>query len=335
MFQIGLSELRAGPAAEGGGRRPALFSLSEEKKLMRRVAIAAAVLAALTAAACEKSNNPPTPVEPTSPAQVSAIKGAPTSLTLRQDSVYQLSLDVTNASGQAIPIPDITYSSSDKTVATVDESGAITAVGAGTATITATYSAYYLANPLSVTVPVTVTSRPIASFAVQPTDTTIYSDQTFTISTLALGTGGAADTISARPVSFASSDTTIATVGDDGTVTPVATGSVTITSTIACGKGCTDKSATTTVTIVNRPVETVTVSPDQLNLAVGDSQPLTVTLKAANGSTLTGRTITYQSLQPSIATVDSKGVVTAVASGTATIKVTSEGKSGYALVVVQ
>lgn len=81
-------------------------------------------------------------------------------------------------------------------------------------------------------------------------------------------------------------------------------------------------------------VATVSVSPSTTTLAVGATQQHTATVQDAGGAVLTGRSVTWASSVPSVATVTSSGLATAVAPGTATITATSEGKSGSATVIV-
>jgi acid phosphatase type 7 len=92
--------------------------------------------------------------------------------------------------------------------------------------------------------------------------------------------------------------------------------------------------ATVTVSGCNVPVATVTLSPTAINLQIGQTSQLTVTLKDANGNVLTGRTVTWSSDNGSVATVSGTGLVTAAGVGTATITATSEAKSGTASVTV-
>src|SRR5207247_6908003 len=56
--------------------------------------------------------------------------------------------------------------------------------------------------------------------------------------------------------------------------------------------------------------------------------------KDANGNTLTGRTVTWASNNNPAGTVSSSGLVTGVATGTALITATSEGKTGSAMIAV-
>lgn len=89
------------------------------------------------------------------------------------------------------------------------------------------------------------------------------------------------------------------------------------------------------------PVASVVVSPASANLFVGvvDSTTLgTVviapTVKDASGNVLSGRTITWSSSAPAVATVSSTGVVSAVAPGTASIMASSGGQTGQVSVTV-
>jgi len=73
-------------------------------------------------------------------------------------------------------------------------------------------------------------------------------------------------------------------------------------------------------------------------MAVGATTQATATLKDANGVILTGRTVTWASDNPGIATVTSNGVATAVVTGvgpgSTSITATSEGRTGLATVTV-
>jgi hypothetical protein len=83
------------------------------------------------------------------------------------------------------------------------------------------------------------------------------------------------------------------------------------------------------------PVAAVTVAPSAASIAVGATQTFTATTKDASSNTLTGRTVTWTSMSPSVATINSAtGLATAVAAGTATIKATSETKEGTATLTV-
>ena len=82
------------------------------------------------------------------------------------------------------------------------------------------------------------------------------------------------------------------------------------------------------------PVATVTVSPASSNLAIGQTLQLVATLKDAAGNTLTGRSITWSSGAPLLASVNGTGLVSGLVAGLVPITATSEGKSGSASITV-
>lgn len=88
------------------------------------------------------------------------ITGLPKSITIDGEATPTYQLEWTVLPANALD-PSVTFTSSDETVATVDENGLITAVGVGSADITVTC----VANPsVSVPVGVTVTSVPLPSW---------------------------------------------------------------------------------------------------------------------------------------------------------------------------
>src|SRR5205823_6518767 len=80
-------------------------------------------------------------------------------------------------------------------------------------------------------------------------------------------------------------------------------------------------------------VATVTVSPATPSVTAGQTVQLSATMKDANGSTLTGRTVTWAS-NANVATVTNNGLVTGMTAGSATITATSEGQNGTSTVTV-
>ncbi|MCD8131355.1 MAG: Ig-like domain-containing protein, partial [Lachnospiraceae bacterium] len=126
--------------------------------------------------------------------------------------------------------------------------------------------------------------------------------------------------------SYASGNTGVVTVDDDGKIRAVAAGTATITVTASCDgyEGSTPtKSCTITVTQTYSDF-TLTLDNSTLSLAVGASGTLNATVSdEASGADLT---YTYVSSDNSVATVKGSGssvTISAVAAGTATITVTA------------
>ena len=123
-------------------------------------------------------------------------------------------------------------------------------------------------------------------------------------------------------VSWTSDDTGVATV-NNGVVTGVGTGTANITATTADG----NMTATCVVTVTAAVLVSVTsISLDKASasIKVGATETLTVSYTPSNANT--GKSITWTSDKPAVATVNN-GIVTGVAIGTATITATSEGGS--------
>ncbi|HEY2379357.1 MAG TPA: Ig-like domain-containing protein, partial [Gemmatimonadaceae bacterium] len=82
------------------------------------------------------------------------------------------------------------------------------------------------------------------------------------------------------------------------------------------------------------PVASVAVTLNSSTLSIGQSTQAVAKLSDASGNVLTGRSVAWSSSNTSVATVDTLGLVTAVAAGTAAISATSEGVSGSAQLTI-
>lgn len=83
------------------------------------------------------------------------------------------------------------------------------------------------------------------------------------------------------------------------------------------------------------PVASIALDQSDVGLVPQFTVQLTATPKDANGTTLTGRTITWQSNATSVASVSGGGLVTGLAVGTTLITAASEGRSAVATVTVR
>ena len=173
---------------------------------------------------------------------------------------------------------------------------------------------------------VRVAPIPVMTVTVAPASASVLVGQLLVLSATTADSAG--NVLSGRPVTWSSSNTTVATVSSTGLLTGVASGAATITAT---SEG---KSGTAEVTVTVAPVATVTVSPGAPSVAIGGTAQLTAALRDANGNPLSGRTVTWATSDGGVATVSSTGLVTGVTVGSATITATSEGKSGSATVTV-
>ena len=130
-----------------------------------------------------------------------------------------------------------------------------------------------------------------------------------------------------QSVAWTSRDTAVATVSDSGVVRGLAVG----TTLVRAQRG--KKSATAEVEVVPARVAALAVAPRRVTLRVGTSARLRATARDAGGGVV-ARDVTWQSSDPTVATVGGDGRVTAKAGGSATITVMSEGKSATAEIAV-
>ncbi len=258
------------------------------------------------------------------PAAVASVTVTPSSLSGTVGQTGQLTAVVTDANGNTMTGQTITWTSSNSGVATVNASGLVSAVGAGSATITASTGGK--SGTASVTV--TTVAPVVASVTVSPSSVSNSVGQTAQLT--AAAKDGSGNTMTGQSITWSSSNSSVATVNGSGLVSSVGVGTATITAT-SSGKSGT---ASVTVAAAAPVVGSVTVTPAALTGTVGQTGQLTAVVTDANGNTMTGQTITWTSSKTSVATVNGSGLVTAVSAGTATITASTSGKSGTASVTV-
>jgi len=169
-------------------------------------------------------------------------------------------------------------------------------------------------------------SAAVASVSLNQTSASIASGATLTL--VATPRDAQGNAVTNSTVSWSTTDSTIAAVSSSGVVTGKTPGSATITAT---SEG---KSATAAITVTGVPVATITLNASTATIVTGQTTTFSAVTKDASGNVLTGRTVTWGSSTPGVATVDANGVVTGVSQGTATITATSGTASAAATVTV-
>lgn len=246
----------------------------------------------------------------------------------------------------------IEWTSSDESVATVDETGTVTAVAAGEANVTASVKDADIAASTHIKVVVT----PTGVAAPESIDLVTNGENTKDLDAKLVP----ADATDVK-LAYESSDESVATVDETGKVTAVANGECTITTYVtaktedaeaselsavvveaadseevddsvatmpedlaamdsAFGVVPKNLKAETKVTVTTN-VESVTLDKTEGVLTVGNTVTVTATVTP---DTATNASVTWSSSDEAIATVDSEGKITAVAPGTATITAVSD-----------
>ena len=217
----------------------------------------------------------------------------------------------------------LAWTSSDESVATVDETGTVTAVAAGEAEITAAVKDTEMQDVCVITVKVSAKELKVPdTLEVKLNDT----DET------AIEAKCEPEDASNISFDFASSDEEVATVDKDGKVKVLKAGECDITTTLMQdGEKVTEK---TTHVKAFYEVESITLDSNEGKLTVGNSHTIKATVAPKEVAAET--TIEWSSSNEKVATVDSNGKVTAVSSGNATITATAgEESANYEVTVEQ
>lgn len=237
--------------------------------------------------------------------KVSEVKVTPSTAQITKGGSVSLSAEV---------LPDnvedktVTWTSSSPEIATVDNNGTVTGISLGSATITAS------CGEKSGYSTITVSAIAVESVTITPSSLEMIEGETASLKAEVLP-----ENADDKTVVWESIDESIATVDTQGNVTAIKPGKTKIMAT------CGNQGATCDITVSGKPVESVTVEPAQISLKSGEQKQLTATVLPEDAE---DKTVTWESSDENVATVDDNGTVTAVAAGEAIITAKSADKQG-------
>src|SRR6266850_6682528 len=293
-------------------------------RVLMRTFILAVTGLALGVIACSSSDGTSVVIVQKTPvASVSLVLPAPSLIAGQKEKATAVPRD---ASGAPLSDRPVTWQSSSSAVASVTDSGMISAVARGSATISATSEGVSAQASMSVLDPA---PAPVASVSVALGASSLNPGQT--TQATATTRDASNNVLTGRAITWGSSNTGIATVSSAGLVTAIAVGSAQITGT---SEGQSGSSTLTVTSSPPVPVASVSVALAASSRNPGQTTQATATTRDANNNVLTGRSISWSTSNSSIATVSGSGLVTAVAVGTAQIAATSEGQTGSATLTV-
>lgn len=258
---------------------------------------------------------------------VASVTLAPTVDTTSYADTVRFVATPRDASGTPIPGRTVTWDiAAGAPLASVNTTGLVTPTIQND-TVTRTVTVRATADGIAGTASLLLTKVPVDTVVMSTNAVSRTSGATVQLT--ATPRSAAGNTLTQRPIVWATSNAAVATVNAAGLVTAVAAGTATVTATTE------GKVGSTVVTVTNTPVASVdVVLPGQLDvpgfvLGTGRQQQVLAVLRDASGSVVTGRTVTWTSETPGIASVSATGLVSAVAiSGGTNIRATSEGVTG-------
>ncbi len=201
---------------------------------------------------------------------------------------------------------NVCYTSSDPSIATVDQTGLVKAKSVGDAVITATSADGLFTDTYAVNV---YSTLKVESITVPETLEMTVGD------TKQISATVVPESLSSS-IAWGSSDESIATVDENGNITAIKHGNVTITATAVDGSEVTGSCAVT----VNYIPSARTLSKTALVMNVLETEQLTLTFEPANASY---QEIIWSSSDTSVATIAADGTVKAMSDGTAVISATT------------
>lgn len=247
---------------------------------------------------------------------VTGISINPQSLSLDEGDTATLNTQISpsNATNQ-----NVSWSSSNSNIVTVNQSGGITAVREGTATIRVTTSDGGFSATASVRVNgSTQNAVPVTRIRVNPQDIRMDEGETVNLS-VQISPSNATN----RTIRWSSANTAIATVDQNGRVTAVREGNVRIAARTLDGSNLLSDATVEVLDVIPNDVSVtgISISPENASLSEGEAIQISAQISPSNA---TNQNISWNSSNTNIATVDQNGNVRAVSAGTVTITATTE-----------
>lgn len=260
--------------------------------------------ATVTAEATDESGVKASIAVTVSPVEVTGVTLDPTTATLSVNGTKKLTATVEPADATN---QNVTWESSDETVATVDENGLVTAKAKGDATITVKTEDGSKTATCEVTVNDILT--PVEGVAVKPTSVSIALNETANLTPVFTPSYA-----SNQNVSWSSDDESVVKVDADGKLSPVGTGTATVTVKTEDG----DFTADCTVEVTDILTTSISIT-NSIILGIDESKSIVATIAPEGASEV----LSWESDDETVATVDQNGKVTAKGPGEANITATS------------
>ena len=265
----------------------------------------------------------PPPPEPV----VAIVTVSPPSMMIMVEGMFRFTAVAMTIDSMVVEDVDFTWMSDDTEVATVDETGLVTAVAAGTAMITASAD-----NVTSMPATVIVEESPPVIDSVEIVDAMpLMLEVGDTHQLIAVARTSDGTMIGGVTLAWSSDDNEVATVDSTGLVSAVGAGMADIT---AMTEETTSEPVTVTVAELPPVVDRVTVEPSTASIEEGETRRFTAKAYTSDNEVISGKTFTWTSSRPSVATISSSGLARGRNAGSTTIRASVDGKSDTAMLTV-
>ena len=207
----------------------------------------------------------------------------------------------------------VKWTTSNTSVASVDEKGKVTAIGNGNAVITVSTVDGNKEGKCSIWV-----EQKVIEIVLDKTDVSLNEGETAQLTATVIP-----DNAANKSISWISFDDSIATVDENGLVRAISKGTARIDASATDGTG---KSASCYIT-VQKLVSSITFYNTDISIFIGSQITLSPTVLPVNAD---NRDLTWSSSDESVATVSQEGVVTGLSRGTVSITAMAKDGSGVA-----
>jgi uncharacterized protein YjdB len=244
----------------------------------------------------------------------SVLQVEPSSAGLNTGETQQFSAYLTEEDGTRQDVSDVTtWSSSDATIASISSTGLASAIATGNVSITASYSGLKTSSQLE------VFDRTLTALELSPAQSASYVGLSQQYIATAVYSDGRRIEVTSQ-AAFASSDTAVAEVANQGSavglVSSLSTGSANITTEFS------GQSATATHTVSSLSVTGFVVTPFSDDILIGMTRQYKATARLSDGSIedISDRVL-WASNAENVASVDANGLATGIAQGESEIQV--------------
>ncbi|HKT49630.1 MAG TPA: Ig-like domain-containing protein [Candidatus Angelobacter sp.] len=255
-------------------------------------------------------------------ANLISIQVTPANPSIALGTNVQLTATGSFDDGSTQQLTNVTWSSSDVNIASINSSGLATSTGTGSVTISAT------SGTVSGTVSLSVTAATLQSIAVTPANSSMSIGTTRQFTATGTFSDSSTQDITGS-VLWGSSNPAAATINNQGLATSAATGVTVISATVGSVVG------NTNLNVSNAKLVSITISPSNPRIEQGTLLKFTASGTFSDNSVATNLSgLSWKSSKPSIASMRSSGLAFGKKLGSVTITASSSGVSATTTLTV-